>query len=68
MDGWVYLPGGLRTRIATPDYATGIRLVAAIGAATATEQHHPDVNLRSTHLDLRLTCYDTAPGRTAATS
>jgi 4a-hydroxytetrahydrobiopterin dehydratase len=59
LDGWVYLPGGLQTRIATPDFAAGVKLVAAIGAVTAAEPHHPDVDLRSTHVDVRLTCYDT---------
>jgi 4a-hydroxytetrahydrobiopterin dehydratase len=59
LDGWVYLPGCLQTRIATGDFAAGVTLVAAIGAATAAESHHPEVDLRSTHVDVRLTCYDT---------
>jgi 4a-hydroxytetrahydrobiopterin dehydratase len=59
LDHWVYLPGGLQTRITTPDFATGLALVAAIGAATAAESHHPDVDLRSTRVDVRLTCFDT---------
>jgi 4a-hydroxytetrahydrobiopterin dehydratase len=59
LDGWVPLPGGLQTRIVTPDFAAGVGLVAAIGAVTAGERHHPDVDLRSTHVDVRLTCYDT---------
>jgi 4a-hydroxytetrahydrobiopterin dehydratase len=59
LDGWVYLPGGLQTRIATADFAAGVALVAAIGAATATESHHPDVDLRSARVDVRLTCFDT---------
>ena len=33
LDGWVNLLGGLQTRIRTSDFATGLRVVNAIGAA-----------------------------------
>jgi len=58
LDGWAYLPNGLQTRIAVPDFAAGLALVTGIGAAAEKANHHPDVNLRYTHVDLRLTSHD----------
>lgn len=58
LDGWVYLVGGLQTRIRTPDFATGLSLVNAIGAAAEEMDHHPDLDLRYTHLDVRLSSHD----------
>jgi 4a-hydroxytetrahydrobiopterin dehydratase len=63
LDGWVYLLGGLQTRIAAPDFAAGLALVAAIGAAAADQGHDPDVDLRSRHVDVRLT----SPGERGVT-
>ena len=57
-DGWAYLLGGLQTRIRTADFATGLSLVNAIGAAAEEMNHHPDLDLRYTHLDVRLTSHD----------
>lgn len=56
--GWAYFYNSLETRIATPDFAAGLALVAAIGAAAEQAGHHPDVNLRYTHVDVRLTSHD----------
>ena len=58
LDGWAYLLGGLQTRIHTKNFATGLSVVNAIGAAAEEMNHHPDVNLRYTHVDLRLTSHD----------
>ncbi len=58
LDGWAYLLGGLQTRIHTPDFATGLAIVNAIGAAAEEMDHHPDLNLRYTYLDIRLTSHD----------
>jgi 4a-hydroxytetrahydrobiopterin dehydratase len=57
--GWVFLPGGLRTRVRSRDFATGLALVNAIGAAAEEMDHHPDLDLRYTHVDVRLTSHDT---------
>lgn len=57
LDGWTYLAcvlGGLVARIRTDDFATGLRVVAAIGAAAEEIGHHPDVDLRYDHVDVRL--------------
>jgi 4a-hydroxytetrahydrobiopterin dehydratase len=56
--GWAYLLGGLQTRIRTRDFAAGLALVDAIGAAAEAMDHHPDLDLRYTHVDIRLTSHD----------
>lgn len=56
--GWVYLPGGLHTRIATGTFAAGLALVDRIGAAAQEQGHHPDVDLRYAFVDVRLTSHD----------
>ena len=56
--GWAFLLGGLQTRIATPDFAAGVVLVTAIGAAATEMNHHLDLDLRRTHLDVRLSSPD----------
>jgi 4a-hydroxytetrahydrobiopterin dehydratase len=58
LDGWVYLLGALRTRIATKDFADGLAVVNAIAAAAEQMDHHPDLDLRYTHVDIRLTSHD----------
>ena len=45
LTGWACFYDSLETRIATPDFAAGLALVAAIGAAAEQAGHHPDVNL-----------------------
>lgn len=56
--GWAYLLGGLQTRIRTKDFAAGLALVDAIGAAAEAMDHHPDLDLRYTHVDIRLRSHD----------
>lgn len=58
LDGWVNLLGGLQTRIRTGDFATGLSVVDAIGAAAEELNHHPDVDLRYPHVDVRLSSHD----------
>jgi 4a-hydroxytetrahydrobiopterin dehydratase len=55
LGGWAYLLGGLHTRIRTPDFATGLAVVAEIGAAAQDAGRHPDVDLRHDHVAVRLT-------------
>ncbi|GLY00250.1 MULTISPECIES: VOC family protein [Actinoplanes] len=57
-DGWVYLLGTLNARLTTGDFATGLALVAAIGAAAEEADHHPDLDLRYTYVDVRLWSHD----------
>jgi 4a-hydroxytetrahydrobiopterin dehydratase len=58
LDGWVNLLGGLQSRIRTPDFASGLALVNAIGAAAEELDHHPDLDLRYSHVDVRLSSHD----------
>lgn len=58
LDGWAYLLGGLQARIHTKNFAAGLSVVNAIGAAAEEMDHHPDLNLRYTHVDVRLTSHD----------
>ena len=57
-DGWAHLLGGLQSRIRTADFTAGLAIVDAIGAAAEAMDHHPDLDLRYTHVDIRLTSHD----------
>lgn len=56
--GWVSLAGGLQTRILTPDFTTGLGLVNSIAAAAEEQDHHPDLDLRYGHVDIRTSSHD----------
>ncbi|MFF0863997.1 4a-hydroxytetrahydrobiopterin dehydratase [Nonomuraea sp. NPDC003560] len=56
--GWAYLLGSLHTRLHTGTFAAGLALVDAIGAAAEEMDHHPDLDLRYTHVDVRLSSHD----------
>ena len=58
LEGWAYLLGGLQTRLHTRNFATGLAVVNAIGAAAEELNHHPDLTLRYAHVDIRLTSRD----------
>jgi 4a-hydroxytetrahydrobiopterin dehydratase len=58
LDGWAYLLGGLEARIHTGNFATGLAVVSAIGAVAEEMNHHPDVDLRYGHVDIRVTSHD----------
>lgn len=58
LTGWTNILGGLQTRIATKDFAAGLALVDAIGAAAEAADHHPDLDLRYTHVAVRLRSHD----------
>lgn len=58
LDGWTFLGTHLATRLRTGDFATGLALLDDIGAAAEEANHHPDLDLRYGHLDVRLTSHD----------
>ncbi|TQS43984.1 4a-hydroxytetrahydrobiopterin dehydratase [Cryptosporangium phraense] len=58
LTGWAFFYNSLETRIATPNFAAGLALVAAIGGAAEQADHHPDVDLRYSYVDIRLTSHD----------
>jgi 4a-hydroxytetrahydrobiopterin dehydratase len=55
---WRQLLKGLHTRFATGDFVTGLALAGAIGAAAEEANHHPDLDLRYPHLDVKLASHD----------
>jgi 4a-hydroxytetrahydrobiopterin dehydratase len=58
LSGWVLLANSLQTRIRSGDFATGLALVNAIGRAAEEMNHHPDLDLRYPHLNVRLASHD----------
>ncbi|MFP5334116.1 MAG: 4a-hydroxytetrahydrobiopterin dehydratase [Actinomycetes bacterium] len=58
LEGWAFLGTHLATRLPTGDFATGLALLDEIGAAAEEADHHPDLDLRYGHLDVRLTSHD----------
>ena len=60
---WRSMYGTLEARFVTGDFATGLRLVAAIGAVAEAAGHHPEVELRAEHVAVVLSSHD-AGGKT----
>lgn len=58
LDDWRKLWARLCARFETGDFATGLALVNAIGAAAEELGHHPDVDLRYDRVDVRLMSHD----------
>jgi 4a-hydroxytetrahydrobiopterin dehydratase len=56
--GWAHLVGGLQTRLHTGSFATGLAVASSVGAIAEELGHHPDLDLRYTHLDVRLRSHD----------
>jgi len=58
LDGWTFIlhygMHGLQTRIHTKDFAAGAQLVSRIGQAAEKLQHHADLDLRKSWIDVRL--------------
>src|SRR5262245_24912691 len=55
---WRAMGGALHTRFRTKNFATGLQLVNGIGAAAEEANHHPDLDLRYPHLNIRLSSHD----------
>ena len=55
---WRSIHEALQTRFRTGDFATGLKLVAGIGAVAEELNHHPDLDLRYNHLNVRLMSHD----------
>jgi len=58
LDDWRFVDGQLCGRFATPSYAAGLALVAQLGEEAERSQHHPDVDLRYGHVDVRMNSHD----------
>jgi 4a-hydroxytetrahydrobiopterin dehydratase len=55
---WRVMFDELHARFATGDFATGLRLVEAIGEAAEAADHHPDVELSYAAVVVRLSSHD----------
>ena len=55
---WRPILQALHARFRTRDFATGLRLVNQIGEAAERADHHPDLDLRYAHLNVRLYSHD----------
>ncbi len=58
LEDWRILFSRLHARFETGDFATGVRLVEAIGRAADEMDHHPDVDLTYPRVDVRLGSHD----------
>lgn len=59
LDDWRPLVHSLHARFRTRDFATGLEFLVDVGAAAEAANHHPDVKLTYTHVDVTLTSHDT---------
>lgn len=55
---WRLLSGRLRARFVPADYATGLELVARVGAAAEDADHHPETTLTYGEVHLSLSSHD----------
>lgn len=51
---WRFISQALHTRFLTGDFATGLSLVDAIGEAAEAAGHHPDLDLRYPHVNVKV--------------
>jgi 4a-hydroxytetrahydrobiopterin dehydratase len=58
LDGWELDGDQIGVRYATGDFATGLRLVNAIGALAEEANHHPDVMLIYPEVGVTLSSHD----------
>ncbi|NNH22833.1 4a-hydroxytetrahydrobiopterin dehydratase [Pseudokineococcus marinus] len=58
LDDWRLLANGLHARFRTGGMPAGLALVAAVVAAAEELDHHPDVDLRMTRVDVRTVSHD----------
>jgi 4a-hydroxytetrahydrobiopterin dehydratase len=55
---WRSISNALHTRFRTGNFATGLQLVNLIGEAAEQANHHPDIDLRYPHVNVRLFSHD----------
>lgn len=58
LSDWTWCDDALHARFATGDFATGLALVNLAGESAEAMDHHPDLDLRYPHVDVRLTSHD----------
>jgi len=55
---WRSMYDAIETRFRTPDFATGLELVNRIGAAAEAANHHPDIMLSTSYVNILLKSHD----------
>ncbi len=58
LNDWRFVHHALLTRFVTRRFAVGLELVRLIGEAAEEADHHPDLDLRYGHLNVRLFSHD----------
>jgi len=58
LDGWHVVLPHLEARFATGDFDTGLDMVNRIAIVAREMNHHPDLDLRYSYLDVRLLSHD----------
>lgn len=58
LDDWRAMYGAIEARFRTGDFASGLEFVNRIGEAAEAADHHPDIGLSYTHVDVLLTSHD----------
>lgn len=58
LEDWRVMFEELHGRFKTGNFATGVELVDAIGESAEEANHHPDVSLTYTHVEVHLTSHD----------
>ena len=56
--GWTWRDDALHARLETGDFATGLALVNRIGESAEAMDHHPDLDLRYTHVEVTTSSHD----------
>ncbi|TKV25926.1 4a-hydroxytetrahydrobiopterin dehydratase [Arthrobacter sp. NamB2] len=58
LDDWRKLAQALHARFLTRDFSAGLAFVSAIGELAEEANHHPDIVLTYTHVDVKLISHD----------
>lgn len=58
LDDWRAMYDAIEARFRTRDFATGLEFVNRIGAAAEAADHHPDITLSYTYVNVVLTSHD----------
>lgn len=58
LEDWRFISQALHSRFLTGDFASGLRLANAIGEAAEAAGHHPELDLRYPHLNVRVWTHD----------
>jgi len=56
--GWRFADGALHARYATGGFAAGLAFVNLVGEAAEAMDHHPDIDLRFTYVDVHSSSHD----------